>query len=187
MVIISSFQNVINYRIVSAMIIPIGLVWSIILFPRKMHALNWLLPAAWALLLVLGLINWSPAARGGELRELAQEINACWQSGDVIYHVAEITAFPFSLYTDNLPSYMLDEDLQTIRLQNIPLEKELGFKLAALEDVPHQRAWIIYARDQLLPSRAKERMDHYVQGAVKIGTVHYMQAAPIDLYLQENK
>jgi hypothetical protein len=135
------------------------------------------------LLLVAGLVSWSPALKGGELRSVSEQINAQWQPGDVVYHATGTSWLPMSLYLDE-PGYLINEEQHDGLLQT-HLQDEFAIPRASLEDLTHQRAWLVWARDILMSEQANQRMEAYTRGAVLVGKINYWQAADIEIYLQD--
>ena len=176
-------RNVIFYRPLSAMLAPLALWLPASLLPteRRGWRVGWLLPAAWGLVVAAGLLAWTPSLKGGELRTEAAMINREWQPGDVVYHATATSYLPFSIYLKE-PGYLLDEDQHAGLLQT-PIQQAFRLPRQALESIPHQRVWVIWAKDRLISPQAQQRMQIYTQGARLVGTVHYWQAAWIDIYL----
>jgi len=110
-------------------------------------------------------------------------INDEWKPGDVVYHATATSALPFDFYLDH-PAWVLDEK-QHDGLLSWDVQDALGVRRAALDEIPHKRAWVIWARDGFESARAMARMNDYVRGGVLIGTVHYWQAAPIEVWRVE--
>jgi hypothetical protein len=183
MLLASPIQNVIFYRTLSALSIPLVLWFAFALIQLPTTFLKSLFGAAWALMAAGGLLAWSPAAKGGELRALAEVINDEWQPGDVVYHATATSALPFDFYLDH-PAWVLDE-VQHDGLLSWDVQDALGVRRSALEVIPHRRAWVVWARDGFESEAAQARMSDYVRGGVLIGTVHYWQAAPIEVWRVE--
>lgn len=184
MVAISQFRNVVFYRPLSALTIPLVLWLAVTLMRIPLRSLRWTAATVWGVLLVAGLLSWSPAAKGGDLRALTDRIMIDYmRPGDVVYHATGTSALPFGEYV-RAHTYLLDE-VQPPGLLSQPVQDALGLKRAALEDVPHARAWIVWALDAQMTDRAKARMGEYIKGGVLIGTVRYWQAAPIQVWLVE--
>lgn len=173
------------YRVIGPSVIPIVLWVSKIITPRRLTKTTWILPAAWALLLIVGLANYTPTTRGGALRDQAQFINGQLQPGDIIYHASATSELPFTFYTPAGLNYVLDEP-QGPGLLQTNIQTVLGINRAALVDVPHQRAWIIWAQDPSLSSRAQDRMAQYTQGAALVGAITGWQFSPILIYVKED-
>lgn len=184
MMALAPFKNVIFYRPLSAMTIPLVMWLAVTLpnlpgvFPKSFAGL------LWAVMLIAGLTGWSPAMKGGELRALTDRINIdAMRPGDVFYHATATSAIPFSFYVRGY-SYVLDER-QDDGLLSWDMQDALSIQRAALEDVPHKRAWVFWAEDPIMSDAAKARMARYIKGGVLIGTVHTWQAAPIQVWLVE--
>jgi hypothetical protein len=185
MVVISQFRNVVFYRPLSALTIPLVLWLALTLTRIPWRWLRYTSATVWAMLLLAGVLSWNPASKGGDLRALADRMMLdTMRPGDVVYHATGTSALPFSEYV-RAPTYLLDEELPPGLLSQ-PVQDALGLKRAALEDVPHLRAWIIWALDAQVTDAAKARMAKYVEGGTLIGTVRYWQAAPIQVWLVNN-
>jgi len=176
-------KNVILYRPLSALTAPLVLWLAASLIRLPGTFLKSFFATAWALIGIGGLLAWSAAAKGGELESLAEVINDEWQPGDVVYHATATSALPFDFYLDH-PAWVLDE-VQHDGLLSWDVQDALGVRRAALEDIPHKRAWVVFARDGFESEAAQARMNEYVRGGVLIGTVHYWQAAPIEVWRVE--
>src|SRR3972149_6936487 len=174
---IASVNNVILYRPLSALTAPLVLWLAASLIRLPGTFLKSFFATAWALIGIGGLLAWSAAAKGGELESLAEVINDEWQPGDVVYHATATSALPFYFYLD-YPAWVLDEK-QHDGLLSWDVQDALGVRRAALEDIPHKRAWVVWARDGFESEAAQARMTEYVRGGVLIGTGHYWQAAPV--------
>jgi len=177
-----TYKNIVFYRPLSAMLAPLCL-WFGYTLSRTWRPLRWVLAYNWTLLIIVGLIGWSPAARGGELRDLAQMIESQWQPGDVIYHATGTSFLPFQFYlSGKKPAYLLDEPLPSGLLRQ-SLQDAFGIERRPLHSIIFGRAWVIYARDELVSKRALTRMEAYTAKGTLMGTVHTWQAAPIEVYL----
>jgi hypothetical protein len=185
MVGISQFRNVVFYRPLSALTIPLVLWLAVTLMRIPWRWLRWTAATVWGVLLLAGLLSWSPASKGGELRALTDRMMLDYmRPGDVVYHATGTSALPFSEYV-RAPTYLLDEELPPGLLSQ-PAQDALGLRRAALEDVPHVRAWVVWALDDQMTDRARARMSEYIKGGVLMGTVHYWQAAPIQVWWTKN-
>jgi len=182
MVAISQFRNVVFYRPLSALTIPLVLWLAVTLTRIPWRWLKYTTATTWGVLLLAGLLSWSPASKGGDLRALADRMMLDYmRPGDVVYHATGTSALPFSEYV-RAPTYLLFEE-QPPGLLSQPVQDALGLHRAALEDVPHVRAWIVWALDDQMTDAAKARMTKYIEGGTLIGTVRYWQAAPIQVWL----
>lgn len=183
MIVVSPIKNLIFYRALSAMLLPCCIWFPAALWPatRRQWRYGWVLPSIWTFLILAGLIYWTPELKGGGLRGIANQINNQIQPGDVVYHATGTSYLPFALYLSH-PGFLLDEE-QNDGLLQTHLQSEFGIPRAALENIPHQRAWVIWARDWLVTDQANERMEEYIHGGILIGKVNYWQAADIEVYL----
>jgi len=175
------FKNVLYYRAVSVMVVPLCIWLAVSLSPKKITPWNYLIPLGWIIVILLGVINWTPMAKGSSLREAAQFINQSWQEGDIIYHATGTSYLPLSFYV-NHRAFLLDEVLPDGLLQQ-HLQNEYHISRMRLETIPHKRAWIVWARDPLITNQANQRMIDYTKGASIVWTIHYWQAADIEIYL----
>jgi uncharacterized membrane protein len=182
-----AFKNITFYRSLSPMVIPFCLWFAGTVTPRRVTKTTLIIPSLWIILILAGLVAWSTTQKGGDLREKAQFISSQMQPGDVIYHATGTSALPFDYYMpdQNNLSYILDER-QTVSLLNPDFQPAFGLHPAALESIPHQRAWIIWARDPIETPAAIKRMTGYTQGAILIGKVLGWQFSDIEIYLKEN-
>lgn len=175
------WKNVIFYRPLASLATPLT-VWFVFAL-RRIPTFKWTFAYGWVVLLALSLVGWQPQSKAGEIRQLARTINENWQAGDVIYHATATSLLPFQEYSQH-PSYLLDE-LQPDGLLRRSLQDVFGLRRLALEALPHQRAWLIWARDPQDTPAANARMLAYTQGAILIGRVHAWQFSMIEVYLQE--
>ncbi len=175
--------NALVYRGVAPLLVPMAIWFAKTLTPKRITWTTWVLPYTWALVLVVALVSWSPTLRGSDLAQQIQNLDREWRSGDVIYHATGSTYMPVALLT-NKPAFVLDEE-QNRMLVPTPLTQALGIEKKPLEEIPHHRVWIFWARDELMSPQAQERMAEYVEGAQLVGTVYYWQMANFEIYLKE--
>jgi hypothetical protein len=176
MVAAAAVKNVLFYRPMSAMSIPLAL-WIGMTLPRAWRPLRFVLGYNWLMLLAAGLLTWSPASKGAEMRALAERMN---EPGAVVYHATATSLLPFSLLLPDQEHVLLD-DHQHSGLLSDDLRDVFGLRRAPFEQSGAQ--YIVWARDALLSNEANARMAAYVRGATLLGVVHYWQAAPIEVYL----
>lgn len=182
-----AYKNIIFYRPLVPLVIPVCMWLAGALTPRRLTVTTWIIPWTWLVLIISGLAGWSPADRGGDLRDAAYWINDQYQPGDVVYHAAGTSYLPFALYLDNhIPQVLINEDQNTGLLQT-SLANAFGVQRAGLEDVPHLRAWIVVPRDPVLSKRTVERVAAYTRGAILIRRVQSWQFAPIEIYLSSTE
>jgi hypothetical protein len=177
-------QNMIFYRPLIPMVMPLVLLFARSLTPRRLTLTTWILPYAMIALLTTGLITWSPELKGGDLARQAELIRARVEPGDVIYHATGTTALPLRHYLPELDHYLIDEPQPAALLQS-HLATAFGITQADLEDVFHKRVWIIVPLDPVMTPRAVQRISGLIAGADLVGQIIYLQAAPIQIYLQD--
>ena len=105
----------------------------------------------------------------------------------MIYHATGTTYLPFRFYLADKPSYLLDEpDFPASLLQNREFDS-LSVETAELDALEWDRAWVVWARDPLLPPRDNQRLGDYLakHEARFVGRITYWQAAPIEIWLLE--
>jgi hypothetical protein len=180
-VVAAAVKNVIFYRTLSPLAAPLAMWVAVALSRLRWKPVRWLLTYNWLLLFVAALIGWSPVTKGGELRDLAARIALDDGPGVVIYHATATSLLPFRVYLPNARHVLLDEVLPA-GLLSADLQDAFGIERAPLEAVPHTRAYIVFAKDAFMTARAQARMERYIQGGVLLGTVHYWQAAPIEVW-----
>lgn len=179
-----AWKNILFYRPLVPLVIPVCLWFAAVLTPRRITMTTWILPCTWIILVVAGMVGWSPELRGGDLRAHAEQINRSYQPGDVVYHATGTTYLPFTLYLEpGIPVYLLDE-VQNDGLLRPVLQKTFDVSRAALEDIDHDRAWLIWSRDPVMSDMAVKRMTEYTNGGQLLGRVSAWQVAPIDIYLK---
>lgn len=177
------YKNVVFYRPLTVAVIPMALWFAAVLTPRRLTITTWVLPYSWIVLIVAGLVTWSPMLKGGNLRAVADLVNAQVQPGDVIYHATATSYLPASFYLSD-PGYLLDEEQPDGLLQG-HLQEAFGIPRTALENIEHERAWIFWARDPLMTDRAVARMQKHTSGARLVAVIDYWQAAPIEVWLSD--
>jgi len=177
------FKNVIMYRILSPMIAPLILWLSANLTPRKLNSIAtyWAIPIM--VILAVGVVIMPPSS-GRNTSVYIAYIRDHWQAGDILYHATGTTALTWKYYLPGFPAYTLDEE-QDISLLTIRVGSGFGLEYAPLTEIPHHRAWILWAHHPQLTDKTNARMLEIIRGAEWIGTIRIWQLAPIDIYLQE--
>lgn len=182
------WKNFIYYRLMAPLIIPL-ILW--VLFTLSRHIPMWtakyfLIPI-WSVLLVVGVANWSPLSKDGNMHHAINMINAQWEPGDIIYHITGTSYMPFSNYFSNKPMYLIDEQQHGWLLRS-QLQDIFEVKRSALEDIEYKRVWIFYASSEGLVSEdARRRADQYVENGVLVDIIQAWQFAPIKIYLVDNQ
>lgn len=180
------WKSIVVYRSLSAMLMPL-IIWLVMAIGRTSPkwSIRWGFGPLWIVLVLTGLILWSPQGKAGDLREVTNLINSQWQSGDIVYHVSGTSLLPFSYYLSDKPAYLLDEDLSPLVMNPIPPEL-LATQRVSLESIPYRRAWVVAARDPLISTRANERVQEYEKGGTLVGVVQSWQFSRIEVYLIQN-
>jgi hypothetical protein len=189
MLILAHWQNVIYYRPLSPILAPLVLFLAAWLTPIKWPSARWLLAACWLVLLAGGLLGWSAEIKGGRLDQAAANLQAAIRPGDIVYHITPTTYLPFSLYSapdEREYLYPLPPDT-SYGLLSYPTQIKLDLPRADLSSLDYNRAWIVYARDPLLPPAVVDDLAPIIDQAQLVGFVHYWQAAQIEVYLYANK
>lgn len=177
MVAVAPIKNVLFYRPMSAMSIPLAL-WIGMALPLAWKPIRYALGYNWIMLIAAGLIAWTPAGKGNDLRALAAVMN---EPGAVVYHATATSLLPLSLLLPEQEHVLLDES-QHSGLLSDDLRDVFGLRRAPLETLGPGPVYVVWARDELVSDDANARMAAYVRGGMLIGTVRYWQAAPIEIY-----
>lgn len=179
-----TWKGVLFYRTISPLIIPLMVWQSATITPHRLTKTTWIIPTAWATLLLIGIVTWSPVDRGGDLREEAAQINRQFQPGDVVYHATGTSYLPFSLYlSPDVPEYVLNSEQDPGLLQT-GLQNIFGINRSSIESTGH-RIWIIWARDPIMTSEAVKQLTQITQGAALVGVIQGWQFSPIEIYVKE--
>jgi hypothetical protein len=100
------FNNIFLYRTISPLIYPFCLWLAFTLAQDPVYVGRKMLTAGWMLMLVLSLVTWDPAARGGGLDLTSAEIRARFEPGDLIVYTTYTVSMPFDYYISDLPHLM---------------------------------------------------------------------------------
>jgi hypothetical protein len=184
MILISIKQNILLYRTMMPMLYPFGvwLGWESghnQSNPRLRDRLAHFLLTPWSVALVIGLITWSPAARGAGLDLAAEQIRSQWRTGDLLVYVTKTTGLPFNYYLGDLPHYQ-DPDVASEFLQ----EPGIHIPDTGSPDTA-SRIWLVMPEnDKLVTPAELDSINHKFPHSGK-PNIHfvYMQAAPISIYL----
>lgn len=182
------WRNFIYYRLLAPLAIPL-IVWVLSTLNKyiPVWVMKYILIPAWLILLVIGVVNWSPLSKDGNMHHAINMINLQWESGDVIYHITGTSYMPFSNYFRNRPMYLIDEQQHGWLLRS-QLQDIFEVKRSALEDIEHKRAWIFYASSEgLVSENARRRADQYIENGVLVDIIQAWQFAPIKIYLIDNQ
>jgi uncharacterized membrane protein len=178
------WKNFIYYRLLVPLAIPL-ILWMLFTLTKQIPVwlTKYFLIPIWSILLVVGVANWSPLSKDGNMHNAIDVINTQWKSGDVIYHITGTSYMPFSNYFRNKPMYLIDEQ-QHGWLLRPQLQDIFGVERSALEDIKYKRVWVFYASSEsLISENARRRADQYIENGVFIDIVQAWQFAPIKIYL----
>lgn len=171
------YKPVLFYRTIQPVIPAICLLAGAVIAPSR-RWFSWILPATACLVLAVGMSNYDPSSRGGDLDDAAKFIEYAWEDGDVIYYATGTVAMPFDYYLSDKPSFILDGPADWgITPPGLPFDQ------TPLNSLDYTRAWMIIPREPLLSQDQIDLLDEYTQVATLIRRVVYMQAAPIEIYL----
>ncbi len=112
------------------------------------------------------------------MKDAALTVNLQLKPGDIVYYESAVTALPFSFYIHSPDQYVFSDITGGVRIE---LKRLYGLKMARLEDIPHQRAFIIVDDG---PEGYDPKIVEYISGAVLVGVVHTWQISPIYIYLK---
>lgn len=173
------YTPVLFYRTMQPGMAMLCLLAGYLLMPDRKW-ISWVLPVLASATLVIGMVNWSPASRGGDIRQAAEFIKANWQPGDVIYYGTGTAAMPFDYYLHDLGGFLMDAvPNRNLNWPGIP------FTETPLEDVGYRRAWIVYPLEPLMDPSDAARLERYTQDGTLVQKVQALQFAPIVVYLVE--
>ncbi len=173
-----AYKDVILYRTIGPLMIVLVLFMAWMLVPGKLPLATWTISAFWALLVIVGVASWTPSVKGGDMKDAALTVNLQLKPGDIIYYESAVTALPFSFYIDSQEQYIFSDQSDGLRIE---LQHLYGLKVARLENIPHQRAFIIIDDG---PVGYDPKIVDYINGAVLVGVVHTWQISPIYIYLK---
>ena len=178
----SLHRNVIIYRTLIPLLFPFALWlgWELGAIARPVwlrHTLSFL----WAVALLVGFLAWHPADRGGELDLVAAQIRSQWRTGDQLVYATSTVGLPFQYYLGDLPHTWLD-------IAKDPMMDVPGIPRTS-PGCPGgcKRSWVIIPEERYLITPTEwTSLKAYMQGGL-IYSVHYMQCATIDVYLEDAK
>lgn len=141
-------QNVIFYRTLSPLVIPLGIWMGQAIFEGDRPAALPVL-AIWAVLLGGAVAHWDPAARGASIDLTANMIKSDWQSGDILYYGTITAAMPFNYYLPDKAHFIMDGPVDP----NLNPPDVAIFQKASLQSLNFTRAWVIFPDDEVLLDR----------------------------------
>ena len=178
------FRNALFYRTTSPLMAPLMLWFAVGLAPHRSTVIHRLFLTALIGSMVVALLAWSPTIRSSNLLEVLEIVKREWQPGDIIYHNNDMTVILFSVYLRDEPQYVLDEEILEGG-KGIVEAVKLNAPRAALEQIPHRRAWVIWARSggASASARMDERMRAYTNQCPLVGILSYWQFAELQIFL----
>jgi hypothetical protein len=187
MVLISLRQNILLYRTVMPMLWPFGLWmgWELGYASDRLklrRGFRLALLILWVSALNFGLWGWNAAARGADLDRAAAWIRSQWRTGDLVVYATRTTELPFLYYIGDLPHY------QYPHISSNFLE-EPGIHLPDTGDpAAAGRIWLVLPRNEMLVTPAElAAIDAAYPHGPALLRLEYLQAAPIEIYLEEDK
>ena len=182
MMLFSLHRNVIIYRTLILLLFPFALWlgWELGCWLKP----AWLrisLAGLWAVALAIGLATWHPADRGAYLDKVAADIRSHWRPGDQLLFATSTVGLPFEYYLGDLPHAWLD--IAKDPMMDVPGVPRTVQPCSG----PCQRYWVIIPEEKDIitpPEWAKLRP--YMQGW-PVYSLYYIQAARIDVYLENVK
>ena len=168
-------QPVYFYRPVQPLLVPFCLLAGLVLAPRPAW-ISKIAPAMGAVLLLVELMNWNPAARGGYLDQGAAAISRNWRLGDHIAYASLTVAMPFQYYLPGRESCLIPDN-------------GMGEMPAAISPLPDCRdyaaagTWLVWPRDPTLaPSLASALAEKTGDTIPVWRSDAAWQFAPIEIY-----
>lgn len=135
------YQNVFFYRTLMPLAMPLSLwfgsAWG---HNRIAHGIG-------LLLVLIGLANYNPAARGYYIEHASTRIRDAWRDGDLIIYEDGLTALPFDYYLHDHNACVQSTDL-------LPA----GYPLAVCDYAEEGRQWIITSTTQQAEGILFERL-----------------------------
>lgn len=179
MLVVSIWKPVYFYRPAGPLAYPLLMLAGLTLAPtRKWY--SWILPGLAGLVLLVGLVNYDPAARGGYIDQAAATIRANWQSGDRIIYVSATTAYPFVYYLPDLDYCLFAGSADPSLTPYNPGH-------AACEELPATspgRTWLVWPRSPLFGPETTRLLTEYTTGLRPLYTTSAWHFAPIEVYLK---
>lgn len=172
-----AWNNILLYRTLMPFLFPFGLWLGYELgkAPAKIYAK--VLRFYWLAILLVGLITWSPSARGAGLDQTAAEIRSDWRAGDVIVYGTMTVALPFDYYLADLPHDVL-------RIVRSWVLMEPGIVYPDAGDISSaSRIWLIVPEDPCMTTDEIAQIDAAYPHGAPVMRLVYLQAAPINVYL----
>jgi hypothetical protein len=176
-------NNIIFYRPLIPLAIPL-VAWLIIaLVPRRMDLLANLTAVLLVATLILSVIPFDAAVRGGHLDEGAQYIAEHWQPGDQIYYSDGAIALPMDQYLHDHPHHLIAFSNTHRALGNPIIMRALGLPSESFTNTS-ARTWLVWHReDRLLGEDGVRTLSHFALGGIRVMTLTSPQFASVEIYL----
>jgi hypothetical protein len=138
------------------------------------------LACAWIILLVVALLSYRPADRGGQLDQVAAQIRSQWRTGDQLVYATGTVGLPMEYYLGDLPHTWLDIIHNGLLVAGIPHQAKPCPQTC-------QRYWVVIPNDQNLITPAEWASLQPYMVSKPVYSVELMQAATINVYLENAK
>jgi hypothetical protein len=176
-------ENVLFFRTQISLIVPFAISIGSAIPGRQGKILEWMMIGMWVITIGIGIFGWNPRLRGGDVDKVAKMIKDNWRDGDIMYYATGTTALPFDYYLSGKPAYLLDGATNS----NLTPPTLRGFEYKSLEKIQHQRGWIVFPLDVMIPSDQMNRLFDYVKDGELIQTIHIFEIPDIQVYLVDSK
>jgi hypothetical protein len=182
LVLFSLYRNVIIYRTLMPLLFPfvLWLAWELGATQRP----AWLrisLACGWIALLMVAMLGYRPADRGGGLDQVAAQIRSQWRTGDQLVYTTITVGLPMEYYLGDLPQDWLH--IVHDPLLNIPAITH------SVKPCPEgcRRFWVVIPDDhyQVTPAEWAQLQPYMPDQPVY--SVKLMQASTINVYLEDAK
>jgi hypothetical protein len=174
------WTNVLLYRTLMPVLFA-GCLWLGWVLGRKVGLnYSYLMGLAWVCLITSAVMFYNPSARGAGLDQVSAVIRSEWRSGDVIVYETGTVALPFDYYLGDKP-YTQWKGITS------PFLMEPGLSLPDTGQIATaKRFWLIVPDDWLITPEESARFDaQFPHGSTPLMRMVYLQAAPINVYLEE--
>jgi hypothetical protein len=152
-------------------VIPFCLLFGLTLAPSRTWQSK-IGAAMGAGVLVLAVVNWDPAARGGHLDAGAAYISAHWHRGDRIAHASATTAVPLRLLLPDRDSCIM----KGYGPDQLPSNLALPYCDAV-------GSWLVWSREPIMQPELTARLSEITAQHMPTWTsVYTWQFAPIEIY-----
>lgn len=173
-----TYQNVVIYRTLQPAAMGLVLLGARVLLPEKPpYALRILQALALGLIIAM-LVNYNPAIKGGNIKQIAAQIRAHYQPGDLVLYANE-HAGPLNLY---IPS------LEHCQLQQPGPNARPAFRVCAEAEIQAaQRIWLVWSHTTSFNTDKQLTWLEQITAGQEplIVSTDAWQIAPLEIYLIE--